>query len=241
MTSSATRCINSVCKDNICRSCKGKYIKNGWTRGKQRYRCKDCNKSYLLRYQRLAYKKETDSSICAQDGTLSFSSNATSDIVRAANALNLTNEGKVQLKKIDQSEIKVKIKISSDAKISKLRNGKSVYTYGETVQGNFNEKDNYGRKVNTDGTYSIKEATITIYEGTIKEGIKENSGLKHEGLTLEQAVGAVVGHEGIHATDKDEIDKDLKAEMEGGMNEEREHKPNEVEQKIITQSKNQNE
>jgi hypothetical protein len=94
--------------------------------------------------------------------------------------------------------------------------------------------------VNSDGTYGIKEATITIYEGTISEGVKDGSGLKHEGLTLEQAIGAVSGHEGVHATDKSEINKDLKAEVEGRVRTGKEDKPNQVEQRIINQSKKLN-
>src|SRR5690606_32289433 len=111
----------------------------------------------------------------------------------------------------------------------------------ETVQGNFNESDNYGRKVNADGTYGIKEATITIYEGTISESVKDGSGLKHEGLTVEQAIGAVAGHEGIHATDKSEINKDLKSEITGKTRTGKEDKPNQVERRIIDQSKKPNE
>ena len=176
-----------------------------------------------------------------KDGSLKFSKNATPDIIRAANALNLTSAGKTELRKIDQSDIKVKLNITSDSKIEKRPDGSTSYTYGEAIQGNYNKNDNYGRKVNADGTYGIKEATITIYEGTIAEGIKDGSGLKHEGLTLEQAIGAVVGHEGVHATDKVEIDKDLKAEMKGKSHTERETKPNRVEQKIIDQSKKLNE
>jgi len=176
-----------------------------------------------------------------KDGSLKFSKNATPDIIRAANALSLTSAGKTELRKIDQSDIKVKLNITSDSKIEKRPDGSTSYTYGEAIQGNYNKNDNYGRKVNADGTYGIKEATITIYEGTIAEGIKDGSGLKHEGLTLEQAIGAVVGHEGVHATDKAEINKDLKAEMKGKSHTERETKPNRVEQKIIDQSKKINE
>ncbi len=175
-----------------------------------------------------------------KDGSLTFSNNATEDVKRSANALNLTEEGRNQLHKIDASDIKVKLSISPDAKIRKNDDGTTSYTFGETIQGNFNEKDNYGKKVNRDGTYGIKEATIIIYEGTIKESIKSGSGLKHEGLTLEQAVGAVVGHEGTHGTNKAEINKDLKAEMGGKVRNDKEDKPNQIEKNIIQQYNLQN-
>jgi RHS repeat-associated protein len=174
-------------------------------------------------------------------GGMHFTKYATADIRRVAGALSLTTEGAAQLKRINSSDIKTKINVSSDSKIETRADGSTSYTYGETVQGNYNEKDNYGRKVNADGTYGIKEATITIYEGTITEGVKDGSGLKHEGLTVEQAIGAVAGHEGVHATDKAEINKDLKSEMKGKVRNEKEHKPNNVEQKIIDQSKKLNE
>jgi len=173
-------------------------------------------------------------------GSMHFTKYATADIKRVAGALSLTNEGAAQLRRINSSDIKTKINISSDSKIVTKSDG-THFTYGETIQGNFNEKDNYGKKVNADGTYGIKEATITIYEGTISEGVKDGSGLKHEGLTLEQAIGAVAGHEGVHATDKSEINKDLKAELTGRVRTDKEDKPNQVEQRIIDQSKKLNE
>jgi RHS repeat-associated protein len=175
-----------------------------------------------------------------KNGTLSFSKNATADIKRIANALNMTDAGKAQFKKLEQSSIHVKLNISSESKITKTEGG-TAYQYGNTVQGNSKESDNYGKVKNADGTYGIKEASITIYEGTIKEGIKEGSGLKHEGLTMDQAIGAVAGHEIVHATDKGEINKDIKYEQENGGKErpssQREKKPEQVEKKIIDQSK----
>ena len=71
-----------------------------------------------------------------------------------------------------------------------------------------NSNDNYGRKVDKNGKYGITSATITIFEGNLIEDDK-TSNPKHKGLTLEQAIGAVAGHEIIHATDKSEIDKDI--------------------------------
>ena len=99
--------------------------------------------------------------------------------------------------------------------------------------------------MNSDGTYGIKEATITIYEGTITADAATKDP-KHLGLTTDQAIGAVAGHEIVHATDKGEINKDLKAEQAGGTQAKaretsREIKPNQVETKIIDQSKKLNE
>lgn len=93
-----------------------------------------------------------------------------------------------------------------------------------------------------DGTYGIKEATITINEGSIGLAIQPGSGSKLEGLTKEQAIGAVASHENVHEADKSEINKDLKYEMKNS-NQARPDKvvkPNQVEQKIINQEKQKN-
>lgn len=175
-----------------------------------------------------------------KNGTLKFSPNATADIKRISNALGKTAIGIKQLKQLISSDVKVKLNISSETSNSTNSKGQATYEYGHTIQGNSNEKDNYGKVTNADGTYGIKEASITIYEGSIKEGIKDGSGLKHEGLTTDQAIGAVAGHEIVHATDKTEINKDIKYELKNGGNERpdspRETKPNAVEQKIINES-----
>ena len=59
-------------------------------------------------------------------------------------------------------------------------------------------------------------------------------------MTLDQAIGAVVGHEGVHATDKSEIHKDIKAEMQDRLRDDRETVPNRIEQQIINESKTLN-
>ena len=87
-----------------------------------------------------------------------------------------------------------------------------VILMGETVQGNFNSKDNYGRRVSKNGTFGITESSITIYEGTLKEDAKTENP-KHKGLTIDQAIGAVAGHEIVHGTDRKDIKKDLRYEL----------------------------
>ncbi len=176
----------------------------------------------------------------AKDGSLVFSKNATSDIKRIANALAGTETGRKQLGNLTKSDIKVKLKISEETNSRTTADGKTAYTYGETTQGNNNAGDNYGKYVDNEGNYAIREATIVIYEGSIAEGVKNGSGLKLEGLTMEEAIGAVAGHKAVHATDRKEINADLKAEQGGKVRPrlQREAKPEEVENKIITESKN---
>ena len=56
---------------------------------------------------------------------------------------------------------------------------------------------------------------------------------------MEQAIGAVAGHELVHATDKDEIHEDVSYEMnnKGNSRDNKEIKPNKIEKIIIEQSK----
>ena len=62
-------------------------------------------------------------------------------------------------------------------------------------------------------------------------------------MTTDEAIGAVAGHEIVHATDESEINKDVKVEQTGTKAQQdardisREVKPNQVERKIIEESK----
>ena len=175
-----------------------------------------------------------------KQGMIIFTKYATKDIKRIVNVLMLTKEGMKSLKRAINSKIRVKMKISSETKITKVEGGNS-YTYGETVQGNFNSKDNYGRRVSKNRTFGITESSITIYEGTLKEDAKTENP-KHKGLTIDQAIGAVAGHEIVHGTDRKEINKDLRYELKnkGGTRPNKETAPNKVENKIIEQSRELN-
>lgn len=168
------------------------------------------------------------------DGTLKWSSNASLDTQRIGNAMALTPEGSARLKDLRDSDIKVNLVYSKEMR-KETKDGQTSYTYGETVQGNFDEKANYARKVNSDGTFGISEATITIYEGSIIEATKEGSGSRLEGLSLEGAVGAIAGHETVHGTDKVEIHKDIQAQQSGKVRHDREDKPLKIEKTIINQ------
>ena len=164
-------------------------------------------------------------------GRVSFTKYASNDVKRIVNALCKTSAGRNILYQAVSSDVQVKMTLSSQAKIK----GNS-YTYGETLQGNYNANDNYGKIVNKDGSFGIKEATVVVYEGTLKEDAK-TSDPKHKGVSTDDAIGAVAGHELVHATDKAEIHKDIKYEMEhnGQVRKDRETKPNKVETEIINE------
>ena len=171
-----------------------------------------------------------------------FTRKVTNDVRRIANVLMLTPEGTKMLKGAIRSNIQIKMKISPDINITHYKTGKLDYIYGGTIQGNFNSRDNYARYVKKDGTYGISQATVTIYEGTISEDLK-TSDSQYSGLTLEQAIGAVAGHELVHASDDVEISKDVKYELQhhGDERSDKEIKARRVEKLIIEQQKEQNE
>jgi RHS repeat-associated protein len=183
--------------------------------------------------KKVSYKKD-------KQGNVTWSNNASADVKRVGNDLLSTKTGTSQLDKLINSDIKVKVSISEEANIKKTSDGKLNYTYGGTRQGNTNEGDNNGIFIDKDGKYAIKEASIVIYEGTITEDAK-TSNPKHAGLTTDEAIGAVAGHEIVHATDKGEINKDIKYAQEhnGGLRprSQREAKPEAVENQIMKESK----
>lgn len=171
------------------------------------------------------------------NNSLVFSNNANPSIIRVANAMNLTVTGRSQLQNLIQSDIYVTIDL-----INAINGNGQEYTYGETIQGNFEAKKNYGTYYKN-GKFGITEAHIKIYLGSIEKSIATGSGFKLEGLTMEQALGAVAGHETVHATDKDEINEDKTVEHNTGVvrtDEVREKKPREIEDQIIEESKRNN-
>lgn len=173
-----------------------------------------------------------------KNGSVTWSKNASADVKTYGNAL-LSVGSKASLDQVIHNDIKTTVVVTSAAKEEPTADGQTNVTYGETIQGNDNQSDNYGRVVNSDGTYGIKDATITIYGGSIDDAIAPGSGSKLEGLTKEQAIGAVATHEDVHASDKSEINKDLKYETTHGNNPrpDKEVKPNAAEQKVIDAQK----
>ena len=167
-----------------------------------------------------------------KNGMIHYTKFANNDTHTLTNSLSLSTTGKTMLNKMIKSDINVHFHISDEVEMSD-----KTITYGTTIQGNMNINDNYGK---TDDGKNIRESTITIYRGSIKEGIKQGSGLKHEGLTEEQAIGAVIAHEAVHATDKYEISKDIQYELKGKINPNRENLPNKIENIIREEYKKKN-
>jgi len=172
----------------------------------------------------------------SKTGAVTWSGNASADVKTYGNAL-LAVGSKASLDGVIHNDIKTSIVISS----ADNENSTSA-TYGNTTQGDNDPADNYGKVVNSDGTYGIKDATITIYTGSIDNAIKDGSGSKLEGLTKTQAIGAVATHEDVHASDKSEINKDVKYELNHNdkPRPDKEVKANQAEQKVIDTQKQKN-
>ena len=154
-----------------------------------------------------------------KNGTVkSISANATPDERRVINALNLTPTGRAQLHAADKSDIKVAFSLVGGAPPTDKK--------GNVVLGNTTRPD---------PEYDGKNGKqIAIYTGAINESRgmgKKEGDLK--GLTMDQAIGAVAGHEIVHAVDKKEIAKVIQNIKRS----DRETKPNQVEQRIIDESK----
>ena len=168
-------------------------------------------------------------------GNILYSKYANQDIRRVANSMSMTRTGLNQLKKLVQSKTNIQIELINESKIE----GRLV-TYGETIQGNYNPFDNYGRKMQN-GQYVLKNAKIKVYLGSIEEAVKEDSGLKYEGLTVNEALGSVMSHEAVHCTDINEIDKDIKYEIKNNKKArpDREILTNKIEKLIMEELKEQ--
>ena len=163
-------------------------------------------------------------------GDIIIGEDATKDVQRIAIAMMGTSTGTRMLKDMVESKTTVDIILSPETCMGTLPNGIEV-TYAETVQGNYDKNDNYGQYI-AYGQYRLKVATIKLYLGSIEWSTKEK-GNDNYGLSTDEVIGIEAGHEAVHATDIQEIDKDKKYEQKyRTVRPDREDKPNMIEEKI---------
>lgn len=168
-----------------------------------------------------------------------FTKYADEGTIRIVNALQKTSTGTQMLLMAVNSPTKVQFYLSDKVNIH-INDGQKKYIYGECLGGNYNKKDNYGKTEGTSGYYKnkayYKQAKITIYKGTIEEDAKTDNP-KHANVSIDDAIGAVAGHELVHAVDPNEVDKDIRYEKDKGrLRPGQEKKPNEIENKILRES-----
>jgi RHS repeat-associated protein len=174
------------------------------------------------------------------NGQTVWSKNASADVQRVGNALLQTKAGSGRLDALVSSDTKVSIKVSGEVKISKNEEtGKTTVRYGETKITKFEK--------NADGSYSAKEATLTVFEGTIKtiagqkQQLSGDAGEKQQ-IGVEGSIGAVAAHESVHAVDPENVNQNLQNQLDG-KNNDIEKKPEQVEKQVqseLLKKKNEN-
>ncbi len=174
------------------------------------------------------------------NGQVIWSKNASADVQRVGNSMLQTSKGTSRLDAMIGSDTRVNIKVSNEIRISKNpETGKTIVRYGETKINQFEE--------NKDGTYSAKESTITIFEGTIKTIVNQKQQLSGDAgekqqIGVESSIGAVAAHESIHAVDSENVNQNIQNQLHG-KNHDVEKKANEVEKQVqseLLRRKNEN-
>jgi RHS repeat-associated protein len=164
-----------------------------------------------------------------ENGKAVWSANASADVQRIGNSMLKTKAGGGQLNAMISSDTRVNLNLSSDHRISKdPATGKTTVRYGETKITSY--------KKNADGTYTAKEANVTIFEGSIKIIAGQKTQLSGDAgetqkIGVEGSIGAVAAHESVHAIDPENVTQNLQNQLEGA-NHDIEKKPNEVKQQV---------
>ena len=166
---------------------------------------------------------------------LCISSQASKNERMVYQGMMLTPTGQKMLRQMIKSSILIKMQFKDKCADDK----KGAITYADTQQYK-KGKDN-GITKDKNGKFRTKYSTITFYMKTIEESLGWNSSQNY-GLTLIEAIGAEATHESVHASDKEEIDKDIASANNGKprSKQEAEKKPREIEQQYRDELKNIN-
>ena len=152
-----------------------------------------------------------------------WSDNASADVQRVGNALLGTTAGTERWNYMEKHGEKMSITISSEV----VKDG-NTYTFGKHSPQNAVLKN--------DGTITVEEHRITIYEGSLIEFREKTASGEYKDMSLEDAIGAVAGHETGH-TEQENLQQRLENQVKG-TNHDLEQRPNEIEDKIIDEVKN---
>ena len=130
------------------------------------------------------------------DGTVKWSSNATSDIIEVGNAMLSTKYGEASFNKWQNAKTEIKIVVDTDNEPK------------DKLADTDPEKNENGEPIlNEDKQY--KSAKVTFYKKSIDRDRKEGSGKRFEGASWEEALGAIGTHE-EHHNEPGQIMEDLK-------------------------------
>ena len=142
--------------------------------------------------------KGTDGNAVTYNIKSGWSPNATTDAKRIGNSMMYTHKGQSQLNKMFDAKHPITLEMSDKTITGLDKKGNKTYQLG-----------------NTNNTYDdnckVSSSVVTVYEGSINEYIKDNKNSKDpEAQSYEtnakdndQRIGAVAGHESVHATDAD--------------------------------------
>ena len=128
-----------------------------------------------------------------KDQSITWSKNATADIIKIGGAMAKTKVGLKILNDLNKSKTKVGIEISQESRINE--SGKTVFGFTQP-------------NVSKDGK-QIERAKMTIYEGSFKQFEGKAFGFKKLGeviradkFSTDDNMGATAVHEGVHIIDK---------------------------------------
>jgi len=150
-----------------------------------------------------------------------WSDNASDDVIRVGNALLQTPTGTARLSFMLNHEEKISITISPEAP---MEGGKYI--------GASNLRT--GQVLNNNATITVGEHKMTIYEGSLERLTESELESLYKGLTMEEAIGAVAGHESGHM-EKENTRRAYENVYEGASHD-NEKGPNEIENQIIKET-----
>ena len=158
-----------------------------------------------------------------------WSSNASADVQRVGNALTSTTTGTERLNYMLGHDEKISITLTNDVV---LKDG--GYSLGHN--------NRTGLQLYRDGSIKVGEHQIVINTGSIEKMTSQDAGENpYKGLTMEDAIGAVAGHESGH-TEKENTKQSIEnhqAKQKGSpIIHNLEARPNEIENKILDELKN---
>ena len=142
--------------------------------------------------------KGTDGNAVTYNIKSGWSPNATTDAKRIGNSMMYTHKGQSQLNKMFDAKHPITLEMSDKTITGLDKKGNKTYQLGNTNNA-------------YDDNCKVSSSVVTVYEGSINEYIKDNKNSKDpEAQSYEtnakdndQRIGAVAGHESVHATDAD--------------------------------------
>ena len=167
--------------------------------------------------------KGTDGKPVIFSKEIGWSQNASTDVKRVGNAMMMTETGTTHLTKMLFDNEAIAINITND-----VVNKNGGYSLGNNKRT--------GQKLQPDGSIDVGEHQITINTGSIEKVIGQDAGENpYKGLTMDQAIGAIAGHESGH-TEKENTKQSYENNSKGA-NHDLEAHPNEIENKILEELK----